>query len=540
MRVTRFLSEVARSNDPTLPDTEALALQDSTPAQTHSVEKFKQFINEIGATGTRIFSGIPDLYEYNADLKPPQLYDTIDRMRLGSAQVGAALLAMKLPVRGAPPFIQPASPDPLHVEQAKFAHAAFFNCEGTSFPEFLRQALLYLDYGHMVFEVVEDFTEDGKITWKKFAPRLPRTILEWHLNADDKIDHIVQLAPKVTDEHPTHVIGGEVIHEFTNTYMRIPIPGSRLLVFTNEMEGANYLGKSVLRTSYPNWFYLNSLYKVANIKHERFGAGIPIMGLPEGYNDEDLTTVITILEGIRYHEKGFVALPSGFTPGTWPVGFGNTGSTGLGTEDIMELIAHHNQMISASMLGHFLDLGRTKFGSRNLGETQVNIFLMALQSVADYVQDILTQAVKVLINKNWPDTDAYPKMKFGRIQTLNIDVMSKGLSRLVQVGAITPDTQLEAYIREIIKMPQKSIDAADEMESGSGADDEGGEEEMGVRTPPKKGTATNEGQTKVAASDIYEEGFLLTEHPGIYLNVTGRKSRGRRKRITTIPYARRA
>ena len=56
-----------------------------------------------------------------------------------------------------------------------------------SFDDFLRQSLLMLAYGFMLFEKVYEERPDGRIGWVKFAPRLPRTVVRWVLDDSNRL-----------------------------------------------------------------------------------------------------------------------------------------------------------------------------------------------------------------------------------------------------------------------------------------------------------------------------------------------------------------
>lgn len=492
-------------------------------------------LQEIGSTGTKIFSGIIDSDEYNPDLKPPRLYDTIDQMRKADAQVRSTLVAAIWPVLMAPWFVVPGGSEPEQVEQAKFAHQALFNCSKTSFRSFLRQAMtLYLSFGHMVFEEVYQWDDDKRITWKKLAPRLPRTILRWEVNDEDQLEYITQLTPKLrkADDHSHHETYSIFSNRYVTEFVTIDIPADKLIVFTNEMEGSDYLGTSILRGAYKHWFYKELLYKIDAIKHERWGAGIPIIRLVDGYRDQDKNIAQAVLEGLRTHEKAMAILPQGFEPGMWPSGFPGIsgGSGGIGTQDLMESINHHNQMISSNIMAHFMDLGRSKFGSRNLGETQVNVFLMVLQGMCEYNQDVLTRAVKKLIDLNWQNVEIYPRVGCGRIAAMAIDVLSRSIGRLVTSGAMTPDENLESTLRELFKFPQRAFP---DTEGTPGDEEEAPEETDGKVTPlpkkPKKPKKLAVGTPPAKVAAIEEGVLLLSEPPSTYRSM-GKKKRVRRKR----------
>src|SRR3990172_1532404 len=136
-------------------------------------------LSEMGATGTQIFGGMLLQQDYNAALASPQSYDEFDKMR-NDGQVKAALTVIKLPLLNAQWSIEPASDSPRDREIAAFIEDDLMNGMTVSWPDFLRQALLMLDYGSMPFEQVWNL-RDGMVHLRKLAPRLPRKIGRAHV-----------------------------------------------------------------------------------------------------------------------------------------------------------------------------------------------------------------------------------------------------------------------------------------------------------------------------------------------------------------------
>jgi len=516
-----------------------IKVQEQPPATEISDDDLSNLITSLGATGTRIFGGVIDTDEYVAALKGDKLFDTIDQMRWGDAQVRATTLAVKLPIMTTPIFLVPGSSEPFDVAVAKFIHESLFRCGCIS--NFMRHVMLHLDYGHMTFEKIYEtapFPLDKKLKlrWKYIAPRLPRTISKWDVN-DDELEAIWQFVPKSKRVS----LPGHAIQEFITDYQTVRIESDKLMVFTHNQEGSNFRGTSLLRGAYAHWYFKNLFYKIDAIKHERYGVGIPILVMAENYDKADVIKARAVLEGIRSHEKSYAIIPPKFIPGMWPRGFSATGAGGagsVGTEDIQESINHHNMMISTNVLGQFMDLGRGRFGSRNLGESQINVFLMSLQALADYIEGVLTQHIRHLVDLNWQDVEVYPSAKFTKISNLNTDVTSRSISRLVQTGALTAEERLEEWIREIFKVPQRlpASEGTDEDLPQEEEDQEGQPPNQPTKkksTPPRKNLP--EGQTVPAVhEDMRTIRFSLSEHPSVYKSVKGSKTkaRGKRRRVT--------
>ena len=152
--------------------------------------------SEVGSSGTTNFMGMIDTSEYQNDLKGQTLYTTIDQMRWSDASVQAALLMCELPIRSAEWKIEAASESAQDIEIADFIEDQLFNGLTIPWDDVLRQMLLMHPYGCMLFEVVYKLTEDGKIGWRKWAPRLPKTIYKWNINTEGELVSVTQQAFK--------------------------------------------------------------------------------------------------------------------------------------------------------------------------------------------------------------------------------------------------------------------------------------------------------------------------------------------------------
>lgn len=80
----------------------------------------KPDLNEYGATGTAVWSGLLSETDYNPDLEPNLAVDIYDKMRKSDGQVKAALLACQLPLMSATWSVEPPTDDAQDVDIAEF------------------------------------------------------------------------------------------------------------------------------------------------------------------------------------------------------------------------------------------------------------------------------------------------------------------------------------------------------------------------------------------------------------------------------------
>ena len=383
---------------------------------------------ELGESGTSIFGGYITDEDYVTELTGSQAIETYDKMRKSDGVVKAAILACELPIRAANWYIEPASEEDKDKEVADFVSACLFEKMTITWDDFLRQALMMLPFGFMVFEKVFAGVEvDGKdmIGWRKFAPRLPATILKWKTETGED---------GVTQQLTT---GG-------NT----SIPIEKLLIFTHNKEGDNWLGISVLRSAYRPWFFKSHIEKINAIAFERQGLGIPRVKLPMNATIKDITRAKTLVKNIRANEQSYLLQPYG-----WDIEFMDPKAKGV--KDPSETVRRLNREILISVLAQFLDLGSGPTGSRALSADHSSTFHNNLTAIARQVKDAINKyAIKQLVDLNYTVAE-YPTLEFSRIGLPRYVDLAKALQGLTQVGVITPDEKLEENVRQIMDLPEK-------------------------------------------------------------------------------------
>jgi len=394
-------------------------------------------LEELGDTGTTMYGGMISGEEYNYDLSGLAKYTIYDKMRKGDATIAATLRVLKLPLRSANWYMEPAGKDKLQQEQAEFIEYNLKEGMNITWDDFLRQALLMIDYGVFVFEKVYDnviYKNKTYIGWRKFAPRHPRTIQAWKIN-DGKDDGIRQL---------------------TNNRNTVEIPMEKLLIFVNEKEGDNWEGISILRSAYKNWFFKDIFEQIDAMAFERQGLGVPYCKTPAGANNKDKANAITIVKNLRANEKAYVVYPDGYEVGFLDMGAGKT-------RDPKNSIEYHNRQIALNVLAQFLMLGANDKGSFALSKDQSSFFYDSLQAVAKNILDVINKyAIKQLVDINWPGTQDYPQLKVDDIGAIDKVQFATMINTLVGASIIKTDDDLDRYIRKELDLPEEQEKDSDD------------------------------------------------------------------------------
>ena len=393
---------------------------------------------EIGSTGLKVFGGIIT-EEHNTAWAPPDLYTTVDKMRKGDGTVASILLAITLPILATEIHIDAknldgSKPDDIVEEAAEFIRYNLFSGEAMTrdWPSMLREAMLFLAYGHYTFEkVFQELTRgrwDGAVAWRKMAPRHPRTITEWNVDRHGDLVNVRQQVMESDD--PTDVV----------------IPIDKMLVFTNQPEAGNPLGVSSLRPAYKHWKYKDGFYAVQAIAIERQGAGVPYAKYPAGTLDPEKDKAEEMLQNIQAHEQSYFTFED-----DWDVGFMDMGSASvLNPKDAIE---HHDSQLAKSVLAGFMQLPQDGKGSFALSSDQSGFFNHALNEVARTVASVWNQAIPQLLDMNYDNLPAYPRLRFDRVGHISVDKILDHVAQLADKGVLTSDLDLENRVRDMLNYP---------------------------------------------------------------------------------------
>lgn len=431
---------------------------------------------EIGATGTVAYAGFLGQDEYDSDLKGTKAIKVYERM-MNDSQVQAMMLVFTLPMRSALPKFEPASDDEKDIEIAQTTEAALLNMKGQLWDDFIRQAFRgTLGYGHSVFETI--FTDkDGKPNYVeangrqvlapyKLAPRLQKTLYRWHIDRNGDLLGVQQFVFVSTVAPETDVYAGDIGANpqlySSGSWKFIDLPRDRIVYFGFDVEGANYLGRSILRAAYKNWYYKDVLLKISALAAERHGLGIPYAITKQNLPPREEAALINALRSLHAHEKQYLlvseaSLADGGNLGMPPIGIMDMRSQG--TRRNNEDILYHDRQMSVSMLADFLTLGSQAVGSFAMHRDKRSAFYDALLGVKRPFEDAFQQQVVVpFVDLNYGPQKAYPKFGLTGLESKDSDSVSRAIALLTGAGLITPTAETEQDLRQEMDLPLLAVD----------------------------------------------------------------------------------
>lgn len=398
---------------------------------------------EKGTSGTYISYGTISGEEYNPDLMGRRKFAKYNEMRLGNSSISTSLEAIKLPIISAKYTVTPASDDEADVKIAEQLEYNLFT--HLNWKQTIRECLTYLDFGFSVSEEVYEAGEiDGQtlIMLDKLAFRKQQSVEKWE--TDDKKPGITQ---RTVDNKTAS------------------IPMDKLLLLSHKREGDNYEGHSILRTAYASWFYVTTYYKIDAVGYERQALGVVDVEYPKGADDASIKKLEEAARNIRANGQAYISHPEGYS-----VEFKDMKASTL--KDVTPAIDHHIREIAKNVLAQFLEIGSSgSSGAYSASQTQYELFIMAVQAIADaVVENINRQVVKTWVDMNYNIT-SYPRLEVTDIGDDNLEALVKSIKLLVEAKIITPTDEDEAYFRDKLELPdlpeELRRDAQDKTETKS-------------------------------------------------------------------------
>jgi hypothetical protein len=389
--------------------------------------------------------------ETTPELQWPQSMQVFDAMRTQDAQVKSVLQAVTLPVRRTQWRIDPNGARREVVELVAqdlglpiAGHAepmqALRQRDRFSWAQHLYEALLMLPFGFMPFEQVYRIDEQGLARIRKLGPRLPKTVADVDVASDGGLVSITQY-PR-SGEPPSS------------------IPVSRLVVYVNDREGGNWIGRSLLRPAYKNWLIKDRLLRVQAQTVERNGMGVPLYKAPPGASDADIATGAAMAQAWRAGQDSGSAIP-------YDADLVLRGVEG-DLPDADKPIRYHDEQIARAVLAHFLNLG-TETGSWALGSTFADFFTLSLQTLAQSVADVVTQhIIEDLVDLNWGTAEPAPRLIFDEIGSRQA-ATATAIKSLIDAGAVTADEVLEGALRQQYGLPPQDKTTSRVAPDGGGS-----------------------------------------------------------------------
>lgn len=405
---------------------------------------------EIGVSGLKHSGGLVR-EEYQTELKGRKAEKVYREMAYDPA-IAPCLGVLKQLLRSVPITVKDGS-DKL---QGDFVRECMADMSHT-WSDALSEILTCMDYGWSATEIVykqrkgeqsspgkSSRFNDGRIGWRKLAPRGQDTRDKWLFDDEGGIQAIVQVTTM-----PAH---------------RATIPVEKLLLFKLNSEKGNPEPAPITRGAYSPWFYAKRLRMFEGIGIERGLGGIPKIEAPgdvlsptaTGNNALVRDQLFEIGKNLRTDEQSFIALPSNRDSN------GNklydvtllTTSGGRGI-DIDVALARYHRDCALVLLCDFILLGHEKVGSFALADSKTSVTSLAIAGWLDAILSVFNRhAIPRLMRLNGWSTIDPPSLVRGDVETPDLAALAAYISALSGAGmALFPDPELEDTLRRAASLP---------------------------------------------------------------------------------------
>ena len=387
-------------------------------------------------TSSLLAAAYNDLVEFVPDLTFPASAHVYSRMRT-DPQLASLLNAVTLPLRRATWAVDPGDSSPaIAAEVASnlglpirgLDQAPYLGPAGVKWADFIRLATLHLIYGCMGFEKVYD-TSTGTARLTNVAERMPSSIVTLDVDLGTNELLAIEQYGLTQDAAPT-------------------IKRDRLVWFSHDREGAAWQGRSLLRPAYGPWLIKHETWRVHATSIRRFGMGVPSVEAPPGATPAQIIEAQRLASSVRAGDQGGAGLPNGFI-------YRLTGMTGS-VPDALAFIEYLDRQMTRMSLASFLDLGTTPNGTRSLGDSFVDLFMLSLQAIADHMASVITEDLAAdIVRLNHGEGVAVPKVVCTDIGARQ-EITAEALDKLLTSGAIQADEELEAWVRQSYNLPART------------------------------------------------------------------------------------
>lgn len=302
---------------------------------------------------------------------------------------------------------------------------------GVDWPEHLQYALTMLDYGHAGAELQAEIV-DGRARLVGLWERPQHSIVSMH--ADPKTGRFTGISQELA----------------RGPFDKPELTADRLAWYVHKREGAAWWGRSLLRPAFAPWLFKKEMMRVLATSSRRFGMGVPTVewaptATPTPQQFSEAQKAIT---AARVGDQAGATMP----PGAMMKLIGLSG----GTPDTMGFLAWLDQQMSVSVLMQHLDLGQTASGNRALGESFIDSWLFALESLGDEIADTVTRQVAArIVAWNWGADEPVPRVVISGIGSRR-EVTAQSLQLLLDSGALSATPELEEWVRREFRLPART------------------------------------------------------------------------------------
>lgn len=424
--------------------------ENNSPTASRRVER--PIYGEIGVSGLKSTSG--GIYEeFVPRLRWPKAGDVYQEMSSNDPVITAIMHASRQLIRKVNWEVIPASQNAEDLAAAAFLEECI-NDMSLTWSDLIDEISSFFDYGFSYHEIVykrrmgqnkdprkNSKFNDGRIGWRKIAPRAQTSMHSWGFDSEGGISGM---------------------NQYTKDGIKF-IPIEKSLLFRTTSNRGNPEGKSFLRGAYRPWYFKKHIEEIEGIGIERDLAGLPVVSAPEGvdiFDDENPLAVkardaaLKLVTSIRRDRNEGIVLPAGW-------GLELLSSNSSRQFDTSVIINRYDQRIAITMLADIVMLGADKVGSFALAKVKQSMLSASLDAQLLSVCDIFNRyAIPRLFALNTFNIVDYPQLKAGSVVAPDLKELGDYVSALSSSAMpLFPDIDLENHLRRMADLPETTEEA---------------------------------------------------------------------------------
>jgi hypothetical protein len=325
-----------------------------------------------------------------------------------------------------------------------------------SWGDFISEVLSMLVFGWSAHEIVykirsgTDTTnksyhseyDDNKIGWRKLPIRSQESLFQWEFDESGDVSALQQQPP----------VGGVVT-----------IPVDKLLMFRTQSFKNNPMGRSILRNAYRPWFFKKRIEEIEGVGIERDLAGLPVASVPAELlaanatpdQKASLNAIKKLVTSIRRDAQEGVVFPLVYDD------LGNVlyklellSTGGTRQFDTNSIVTRYGKAIAMTVLADFIFLGQSKVGSYALSSDKTDMFAAGLGAWLWAIADVINRTARPKLMKlNGYDRKLWGTFIPSDIEKEDVGKFCDNVYKLVGVGALIPDDELNTRIHELLNIP---------------------------------------------------------------------------------------
>lgn len=418
--------------------------------RVEQVVKAKVELKEVGVAGLKVSSGLVR-EEYQPELKGKKAEKVYREMSYDPA-IAPCLGTLKQLLKAVPVTVKDGG-DKLVGE---FVRECFADMSH-SWADALAEILTVFNYGWSASEICYKYRkgenarpglssrfDDGKIGWRKLAPRAQDSRDAWEFDDEGGVQAMRQVTTM-----PSH---------------RATIPIEKLLLFKLDSEKGSPEPAPLIRGAYTPWFFAKRLRVFEGIGIERGLGGIPKISAPAnilsasatGTNAQLRDALLEIGKNLRDDEQAFVALPSDRFPDGSPMYDISLITTQAGRGvDIDKALARYHRDCALVLLCDFILLGHEKVGSFALADSKTSVTALAVRGWLTAILETFNRhAIPRLLRLNGFSVIDPPKLVAGDVETPDLAALGSYIATLSGAGmALFPNPELEDVLLRAASLP---------------------------------------------------------------------------------------